>query len=52
MQVRLGAGALFVDQAAGGETVEAVGGGRGMRRVPRDQMREAQPEAGVALNPP
>jgi hypothetical protein len=43
MQVRLGAGALFVDQAAGGETVEAIGGGRGMRRIPGDQVGKAQP---------
>src|SRR5438128_7181214 len=41
MEVGLRAHPLLIDEMAGRETIQTIGGGKRMRFIPRDQMRKA-----------
>src|SRR5215468_7086624 len=49
MEVGLRADPLLIDEMAGRETIQTIGGGNRMRLIPRDQMRKAPTRCGSCL---
>ena len=49
MEVGLRAHPLLVDEMAGGETIQTIGGGNRMRLIPRDEMCKAPTRCGSGL---